>query len=348
LNPSAYTQAHALSVESAASGTFYYELISSNEAPTVSPSQCTHAAELNGEHYQVAKCKGFKGSVCRHGLRWSLIDTGATLSWDAAAAKATTEGGSVPTLAQGRLILAQRIGKVAYTESDWTDDKQNGVAAGSLSGRTGVWVAVSNEAETGAAKKQWMFVGLAENSGLEESQKLFPGKAAASAAAPSAAHSTFALVVLPYSGAYVENQSVDTTHPNGKGEISRSNGCTYSAGAVAVKGNDEAKAAFYIQAGEQLGATGAQILETVTGIAPEACALKCIESVTACRSFNYLVHADGAASNSCILLSVTGADAVAFTDAPSSTYYEFVSYHQAPVSTASTCTHKTAHNWDIL
>lgn len=108
---------------------------------------------MNGDHYQVAKCKGFKGSVCRHGLRWSLIDKGARLSWDAAAAEAlaytTTEitagTASVPTLAEGRLILAQRIGKVEYVESDWTDDKQNGVAAGSLSARPGVWVAVSNE-----------------------------------------------------------------------------------------------------------------------------------------------------------------------------------------------------------
>jgi len=98
---------------------------------------------------------------------------------------------------------------------------------------------------------------MAENSGVEESQKLFPGKAAASADAPSTEKSTYALVLLPYSGAYLESEELDQTHPNGKGEISRSNGCTYSAGAVAVKGDDEAKAAFYIQAGEQLGATGA-------------------------------------------------------------------------------------------
>lgn len=102
-----------------------------------------------------------------------------------------------------------------------------------------------------------MFIGTAENNGLEESQKLFPGKAAASADAPSTEKSTYALVLLPYSGDYVESEIADTTHPNGKGEISSSNGCTFRAGAVAVKGDDEAKAAFYIQAGEQLGATGA-------------------------------------------------------------------------------------------
>jgi len=45
---------------------------------------------------------------------------------------------------------------------------------------------------------------------------------------------------------------------------------------------------------------------------------------------------------------VTAADGVAFADAAGYTYYEFVSYHQAPVSSASTCTHETAYNWDIL
>jgi hypothetical protein len=267
LNPSTYSADHALvdtsSAEAAASGAFYYEWISSNEEPTETASQCTHVADLSGDHYQVAKCKGFKGSACRHGLRWSLIDTGATLSWDDAAARATAEGGSLPTLADARLLLAQRIGKVAYVESDWTDDKQNGIAAGSLSDRTGVWAAVSNEAEAGDAQKQWIFIGTAENNGVEESQKLYPGKAAAGTAdgsdsdAPSTATSTYALVLLPYTGSYVEDEIDDATHSNGKGKISRSNGCTFSAGAVAVKGEDEAKAAFYIQTGEQLGATGA-------------------------------------------------------------------------------------------
>lgn len=65
------------------------------------------------------------------------------------------------------------------------------------------------------------------------------------------------MVRLPLTGDYAENAIVDLTNPNGKGEISRSNGCAYRAGAVAVKGNDEAKAAFYIQAGERLIATGA-------------------------------------------------------------------------------------------
>ena len=87
----------------------------------------------------------------------------------------------------------------------------------------------------------------------------------------------------------------------------------------------------------------------MAGVTAEACALRCIEyyieSADACRSFNYLVDAGDAALNSCILLSVTAADDVSFVDAASSTYYEFVSYHQAPVSTA--CTHISAHNWDI-
>lgn len=96
MNPGVYDENEATSVgseglklvEEAATGTFYYELVSFSEAPVGSPSQCTHVEDLKGMHYQVAKCKGFKGSVCRDGLRWSLIDKGTTLSWDAAAAAA--------------------------------------------------------------------------------------------------------------------------------------------------------------------------------------------------------------------------------------------------------------------